>query len=255
MSGRIPFPDFVEEATFLVSEAAHRGAQLNILGATAIYVHCPKFRFLFESFGRKLSDIDFVSYSRFSARIEALLLDMGYAGRERFNAIHGKSRLIFDDSANKRYVDVFFDKLDMSHTVSFSGRLELEHPTITLADLLLEKMQIAQLNEKDIQDTIVLLREHDVDDDEKECVDGGYVAKQLAGDWGFWFTVTANLDKIGQSAKERQILSDEDKQDILGKLQTLRQQIDSEPKSMKWNMRARIGPKVKWYQDVDEARQ
>lgn len=196
-----------------------------------------------------------MSYSQFSGKIEALLLEMGYADRERFNAIHGKSRLIFDDPANKRYVDVFFDQLDMSHTVSFSGRLELEHPTITLTDLLLEKVQIEQLNEKDVKDTIVLLREHDIGDEEKECVNGAYVAKQLANDWGFWFTVATNLDKIGKSVKEHRVLSDEDKQDILGKLETLRQQIDSEPKSMKWAMRAKIGPKVKWYQDVDEARQ
>ena len=80
-------------------------------------------------------------------------------------------------------VDVFFDRLDMNHIIDFKNRLELDFPTISLADLLLEKMQIVQINEKDIKDTIILLREHPVEDPDKETINANYVASLLAEDW------------------------------------------------------------------------
>jgi len=39
-------------------------------------------------------------------------------------------------------VDVFFDKLLVAnHPIDFKGRLELDYPTITVTDMLLEKFR------------------------------------------------------------------------------------------------------------------
>jgi hypothetical protein len=254
MSVRVAIPKLIEEANQVVSEASQRNIMLRLLGAAAIYTHCPKSNYLYQRLDRPLSDIDFVSYSKFIDRIEPFFKEMGYVGRDRFNAIQGRTRMIFDDSANNRYVDVFFDELAMSHTVTFSGRLELDYPTITLADLFLAKMQIRNLNEKDIKDTIVMLREHEIGGEEKECVNGEYVAKQLAKDWGFWFDVSTNIQKTKQNIITNPNLSNDDKQDVLKKLEMLIQLIGSEPKTAKWKMRARVGNKRKWYRDVEEVR-
>lgn len=254
LSHRVPISNLVEEASHLISEAKERDITLRILGAAAIYTHCPRFNYLYERLDRRLSDIDFVSYSRFNYKIESFFKEMGYVGRNRFNTIYGRTRLIFDDTANSRYVDVFFDELHMSHTVGFSGRLELDYPTITLADLFLEKMQIANLNEKDIKDTIVMLREHDVGREERESVNVEYIAKQLADDWGYWFDVSRNIQKTKENIASNPKLSDEERQEVLRKLETLNRFIESEPKTVKWKMRARLGNKKKWYRDVEEAR-
>jgi hypothetical protein len=257
MPGRIPLPTAAEEAVFLVSEADRAGVLLRILGGTGVYVHCTNFRPLLKALGREPGDIDLVSYFKFNktGKVEALLQDMGYVGRDRFNALHGRTRLIFDDPSNNTHLEVFFDELKMCHTVKFAGRLELDRPTITLADLFLSKMQIAQLTEKDIKDVFVMFREHDVDNSDKECINEEYIAKELGVDWGFWFTVTTNLGKVRDSVGQYQTLPEEDKRDVLKKLDTLKQRIDAEPKKMKWTMRARIGANANWYQPVDEARQ
>jgi len=257
MPGRVPLPKAAEEAIFLVSEADRAGVLLRILGGTGVYVHCTKFRPLLQALGREPGDIDLVSYFKFNktGKIEALLQDAGYVGRDRFNALHGRTRLIFDDPANNTHLEVFFDELKMCHTVKFADRLELDQPTVTLADLFLSKMQIVQLNEKDTKDAIVMFREHDVGDTDNECINAEHVAKELAADWGFWYTVTTNLGKVRDSVGQYKTLSEEDREDVLKKMDALKQRIDSEPKKMKWTMRARIGAKTSWYQSVDEARQ
>ncbi len=254
MPNRTPNQDIIEEVLSLAQEAERRDLLIRLLGASAIHLHCPEFRHFYETFGRKISDIDFISYSRFNHRVEPFFKEMGYVGRDRFNAIHGNSRLIFDDESNGRYVDVFFNELQMSHTVSFEGRLELDQPTICLADLFLEKTQIAKINEKDIKDMIILLREHDVGEQNRETIDVRYIAKQLAHDWGYWFTAFTNIQRIRDAVKLHDQLPEKDKRIVLAKLDEIRRIVDSEPKSTKWKMRSKLGTKGKWYRDVEEAR-
>jgi hypothetical protein len=46
---------------------------------------------------------------------------------------------------------------------------------------------------------IVLLLEHGIGTDREcidgECIDAEYIATNLQNDWGFYYTVTTNLDK------------------------------------------------------------
>jgi hypothetical protein len=138
----------------------------------------------------------------------------------------------------------------MCHTLDFRGRLEFDSPTITLADFLLEKMQIVELNEKDKIDTIVLLREHEIGDSDNETINARYISKLLSKDWGFYYTTTTNLVKIKEYAGVH--MSEEDRRDVVAKAGQLVERIDNEPKTTGWKMRARVGPKKKWYRDVEE---
>jgi len=140
----------------------------------------------------------------------------------------------------------------MNHVIPFTNRLELEEYTIPLADMLLEKMQIVQINEKDVIDTIMLLREHPIGDSAPETIDGEYVTKVLANDWGFYYTVTSNLRKIQEFIEKYPQLGPDDRSDVSGKVDTLLKLIDGQEKTMSWKLRARIGTKRKWYSDVEE---
>jgi hypothetical protein len=75
-------------------------------------------------------------------------------------------------------------------------RLMLTILTIPLAELFLEKMQIFQINEKDIVDTMMLLAEHPIGESDDETISAPVIAKVLAGEWGFWRTVTGNMEKL-----------------------------------------------------------
>ncbi len=250
-----PVPDFLEEAKRIIAQADQIGVIVRLMGATAIKLHCPNFRHLYDTFDRKLTDLDFVAYSKDFKKVEDLFKRSSYVPRKLGYAIavaaHGE-RAIFDDSLNNRVVDVFFDRLKMCHTIEFKGRLELDYPTITLADILLEKMQIVTLNEKDIKDTVVLIREHSIGDVDKETVNARYIADSLCEDWGFFYTVTTNLEKIKECLSQFGSLSVEDSDDVANKIDKLLESIRSKPKTLRWKMRARIGTSKKWYDDVEE---
>ena len=150
------------------------------------------------------------------------------------------------------HVDVFYEKLDFCHVIHWDGRLEVDKPTIPLAEMLLEKMQIVQINEKDIIDTIMLLMEHPLGDDDHETINIKRIAELCAADWGLWRTTTMNLNKVMQLAHGYPQLKAEQKRKIESQVKSALSSIEAAPKSMAWRLRARVGDRVKWYKDVDE---
>jgi len=256
LNAQSPLPDFVGEARRIVAKAEKASITLRLMGATAVRLHCPKYTDLHRALGRELTDLDFMGYSKDLKKVRELFERLQYRQRRMGYAIavsaHGE-RLIFDDTVNQRALDVFFDQLRMCHTIRFKGRLEKDKPTIPLADIVLEKLQIVRLNEKDVKDCVVLLLEHDVGDSEDETVNARYIEKLLSDDWGFYYTVTTNLRKITELLGAYAELSQEDRNNISSKIERLLSGIESEPKSLKWKGRARIGTSKKWYEDVGEA--
>jgi len=142
--------------------------------------------------------------------------------------------------------------LEMCHIIDFKNRLEMDSPTISLSDLFLQKAQICKINEKDIKDMIILFREHEVGETEKEAVNLNYIAKLLSDDWGFWYTVTLNLEKVKGFLADYKNLTEEDKADVSAKIEKTLKAINDEPKTLKWKMRAKIGTKKRWYTEVEE---
>ena len=244
--------NLVDEALRIANKSKEEAITLRVMGATAVRIHCPKFTSLHENLGREISDIDFMAYGSQTDKIIDFLLRIGYTfDRRRLMIMRYFNRYIFDDS-EKRHLDVFFDKLEMCHTIDFNHRLEVDYPTISLADILLEKLQIVKINEKDIKDCIVLLREHEVGENDEETVNTKYISRLLAKDWGFYYTVTQNLEKVEAASKGYAALQDADMHNISVKIATMKDEIEHAPKSVGWKMRARVGNKQKWYREVEE---
>ena len=252
MSNQMSEARFLEEAERIMKEAEQRGIILRLLGSVAVKLHCPRFAHLYESANRALTDIDFMTYSRFNPKMRDLFKDLGYEANESVMRYFGKHRHIYWSEEKRLQVDVFFDLLSFCHDVDFRRRLELDNPTITLTDILLEKMQIVEINEKDLKDTAVLLREHDLGIDQPEEIDGDYIAKILAFDWGFYHTMTTNLNKVRLYLEQMGNFTERDKTVVSGRVHQLLGIIDHEPKSLKWKMRAMVGTKVRWYSEVEE---
>ena len=245
-------PDFLDEVHRIMDAAKTETVLLRLLGALAFRIHCPKFAYMQEMLGRTISDIDFASYRKESSRISKLFTELGYQSDPRVRALFGSRLIFYDTRDTSRHCDVFLDKLEFCHDVVFQDRLELDNPTIPLVELLLEKMQIVKLNEKDIIDTIMLLREHEVGGSDNDIINADYLARLTSRDWGLWKTLTINLEKVKGTAQTLDKLSDEDKKNVDSKIVALRTRIDNEPKTRGWKMRSQIGEKRKWYRDVDE---
>lgn len=242
-----------EEGPRIVREGAKRGLHLRLLGAIAFQFHCPKYNFLTTKLHRQLSDVDFAGYNSERAIIDKMMREFGYSDQPMVTALFGHQRMIWDNASNSLHVDIFFDKLEMNHTIPFTGRLEIEEMTIPLVDMLLEKMQIVHLNEKDIIDTIMLLREHTVGNGTApETLDARYLAKVLSNEWGFYYTVTTNLKKVEDRLKFYPELTEEDRVDVSGKTQNLLSILEKAPKTLAWKLRARVGLNTKWYKDVED---
>lgn len=249
--------DLSQEAVKIVEDANQHGVVIRILGAVAFRLHSPNFSWIHTKLNRKLSDLDFATYSKHTSNIVKLFEKFGYV-LEKSLATYETKRYIFYPKDKAYVVDVFFDELNMCHKIDFKGRLEVEYPTIPLAELLLEKLQIVNFTEKDAIDVIMLLREHKLGSSDKDCINWEYIAKLLANDWGFYYTVTTNLNKLRDFfigyVNKTNVLNDVDIEDLNGKIIQLLEKIDSEPKSMKWKMRAKIGTKKRWYQEVESKR-
>ncbi len=251
-SSESPFVKFTGEATRIVEEAEKRGITLRILGATAVRLHCRKFGTLLDVMERAPTDLDFMTYAKYRSVMRDFFVEMGYVPDDRIITLHGYRRHIYHGKEDKVTVDVFFDNLEFCHTIRFQGRLELDSPTITLADLLLAKMQIVRLNEKDVKDVIVMLKEHDVGDVDKETINADYIARTLSDDWGYYYTFTTNMNKVTAFLKEFPLLDEAGREEVLARTEKLVSVIESYPKTLKWKMRARVGTSRKWYNEVED---
>ncbi len=246
---------FENEVRRIVAAGNEAGLALRLLGSLAFQLHSPQFGGLQARLGRAYTDIDFASYGRQAKAIRDLLTTtLGYAeDREVFINTEG-GRAIFENPANGLHVDVFYDKLDFCHVIRWDGRLEVDSPTIPLAELLLEKMQIVRINEKDVIDTIMLLLEHPLGEGDRETINLPLVARLCAAEWGLWRTVTMNLSKVKQLTQNYSQLSAEEKARVAAQVDAALAGINAEPKSLAWKMRDKIGDRVKWYKEVDEVK-
>jgi hypothetical protein len=257
--GMIPTEVFLEEGKRIVDEATKRGIPLRLLGGVAIRIHCLERM----DFAKKLvrlgegqqeyTDLDFMSYSKFRKKMKDFFQELGYSRRPPTMSSAATQRQIYFHPKGWFYIDVFYDKLlAANHPLDFRGRLEIDMPTITPTDMLLEKVQIVFPDEKDVKDIMLLLRAHEVAlQEEKNKINAKFIATKLASDWGFWYTVTTNLKGLKQYVADDEKLSGDEKQDLTSKADALISAIETEPKSTGWKMRSLIGTKRKWYNPVE----
>jgi hypothetical protein len=242
---------FLSSASRIIEDARARHITLRLLGSLAYRRHCPNNVSLLDAMLRVLTDLDFASERRFAGPLQAMFADLGYQQDRDMAMATGGARQYYKHPRSGLGVDIFMDKLDFCHPISFDGRLEVDAETIPLAELLLEKMQIVELNVKDVKDTIVLLLEHPVGKGDEETVNVDHIARILASDWGFHHTVTTNLKKVAEHLSDYEQVDGRGREVVHSRIDALVKRLDSEPKSLGWKARARIGTRVRWYQQVE----
>ena len=236
---------------FMTRAAEHR-ATIRVIGSLAFRMRCPDYKHIEYESGRYLTDIDLITYSRDVAGVQDMFDDMGWKENMNILRLFGDKRRIFYHPELPLHSDVFLDKLRFCHEIDFRGRLELDSPTIPLVDLLLEKLQIVEINRKDLVDIVVLLSQYSVREapDARDCIDGVRVAALCSRDWGWWRTATMNMDKAGAFAGD--FLPDDRAKRVRERLDTLSSMIGTRPKSLRWKLRSIVGDRLRWYREVEE---
>lgn len=240
-------PTALAAADEVIATAISTGAEARLLGGIAIALRCPSARKP-APLARSYSDIDLIINRKGTQSLTRALKTLGYAPEERFNALHGHSRLIFDRD-DGIHVDVFVDTFVMCHRLPLADRLHLHDRTVSLADLLLTKLQVAALNAKDVTDSTALLLDHDLADDE-QGLHVGYMAGLLGRDWGWWRTASENLQTL--RAHVEAYLPDAAVPTVTSRIDRLITAIDQQPKGVRWRARAKVGDRMPWRDDPEE---
>lgn len=248
MTGQIN-QDIQEEALRIMKEGDAQGILLRLLGGLAVRMHAPSATH--RSLARSYPDLDFATPLRRSQTVAELLTVLGYEPNKTFNLLNGDRRLLFYDQGNGRQIDVFVGQFEMCHKLPITERLNLDPLTIPLAELLLTKLQIVEMNEKDIRDVCALLIDHPLGDNDSETINLSRVTLLCDADWGLWKTVTLSLKKA-KDVSSTMSLEPDVKSILDDRLDQLTRTIQKSPKPLKWKMRARIGEKVRWYDLPEE---
>lgn len=236
--------DINDETAELVEILNTTNIKFKLIGGMAFRILCRSSR---EGvLARKPVDIDLVIHRRDGPALSKILKQRGYHPRERFNAIYGAKRLIFNDLENKRRIDVFLDVFEMCHKFDFSPRIDLDGVALSASDLLLTKLQIVQMSNKDFTDILSVLSDADFVEGRTDAIDVEYIADLCSSDWGIYRTLTDNLGKV-MVALDRFELSPDQRNRIRDRIAVLLKEIDSSKKSAKWKIRSLIGTKARWY--------
>jgi hypothetical protein len=239
--------DIVAEGERLLGLASREDVPLRLLGGVAVRIKAPEVP---PALTREYKDLDLAVTKKRATAADKLLRDAGYEPHVSFNAMHARERGLYFDETHGRQVDLFIHAFRMCHEIPLGDRLEATDGTVPLAELLLTKLQIIEVNEKDIRDTVLLFHGHEIADHDG-ALNGARIAELCAADWGLWRTITANLERCRGHVGDYDLPAPE-RERVQQRLDELMERIDAEPKSRGWRLRAKVGERKRWYELPEE---
>jgi hypothetical protein len=243
-------PSIVTDALGLIAGAGQQGLEVRLIGGIAIYSRSsPRTR---AALGRDYGDIDLVSFAKGSRALRAFLEEAGFQPQTVFNATHGDRRLLYHRADDSYHIDVFLDEFAMSHTFDLRGRIAVEPTTLPAADLLMTKLQVAEVNAKDLSDAAMLLLDHEpAERDGDGTINVGHITQLTSADWGLYTTLTDNFAMLERALGTLE-LTDAERDLVRERATRIVSTVVDAPKSSRWRMRARVGRRVRWYETPEE---
>ena len=248
--------DPLAEALRVIELADSGGLEVRLMGGLAFHALCPTWTARVDRDGR---DMDLATRSGDRKGLSELLVGQGYLADRQYNALYGHKQLYFVDPAWRRPVDVLVDQLEMCHRFEFRDRLAICGPTLPPAELLLSKLQVVKINRKDVLDALALLAEYPLaaDDAAGAAISVGRITGLTSIDWGWWRTVTGNLERLATFVASELAPGDldfgrESRFEPGAQIGELAAAIEAAPKSTRWKLRARVGDRMTWYELPEE---
>jgi hypothetical protein len=243
-------PDILDEMNRLLDAASSNSILLRAIGGLAVRIRSGEPQMFFS---REYGDLDFVVADADRKKIEPFFIDAGYESNRRFNLLNGAKRQIYLDPNSERHVDVFVGQFEMCHKLPMNDRLQLDPVTVPLADLLLSKSQIVHLNHKDALDIAAILLYNETGQDDAGRINLDYIARLCGQDWGLYKTTSINLKRVEDVVGEKDLDLTEAERDVIRKrISEINKALEAMPKSLAWQMRDKVGTRVRWYEEVEE---
>lgn len=242
--------DLVQEMYRLVEAANAKKINLRAIGGLAVETHNKTRHPLFK---REFADLDFCIPLKQRREFEAFMPVMGYTPHRQFNVLNGDVRQIYFHDPTEMKVDIFVGHFEMCHKIPLEERLAADPVTIPLAELFLSKAQIIELNRKDAFDLTSVLLNNQTGEGDNETINLNVLAQLCSSDWGLYKTTSINLDKVEAMLNKDEIpLTSDEKTLVTGRINDIRRAFVEMPKPLAWQLRDRVGTRVKWYIEVEE---
>jgi len=243
-------PDILDEMNRLLEAARASSILMRAIGGLAVRVRSGDLQ---KFFTREYRDLDFVVTEGDRKKIEPFFQEMGYESNKRFNLLNGARRQIYLDPNSERHVDVFVGQFEMCHKLPMHDRLQLDPVTVPLADLFLSKAQIVHLNHKDALDLASILLYNETGNSDAGRINLDYIARLCGQDWGLYKTTSINLQRVEEVVGEKELNLTETERGIIRKrISEIKNALEAMPKSLAWQMRDKVGTRVRWYEEVEE---
>jgi hypothetical protein len=249
VSEQVPAAELIVEARRLHSRAEEAGITVRLLGGAAVALSAPAP--LPAVLERPYKDLDYVVRRADAASWRDLLDANGYRADIQFNALHGAQRLLHFDPVHERQLDTFVSRFAMCHALDLEDRLPAGSATLAPEDILLTKLQIFEINDKDLIDSVALLLSHPVSAGDAPGINRERLARVVGSDWGWHTTLSDNLAKVAGRLPAIG-LGSADTQTVTQRIAQVSEILAGAPKSLKWRARAKIGRRVPWYELPEE---
>ena len=247
-----PLDDVIAEADRVLEAARAAKVAIRLTGGLAIRRRHPSATR--PPLLRTYADIDLAAGSKGGHRaITALMVGLGYVPDQMFNSLHGNERLYYEAPGQGRHVDVFVDAVRMCHVINFKHRLSYLEDTLTVSDLLLTKLQIFQLNKKDLLDILAILHDQTLRPGAPDALDPAYLEEIWGNDWPIWRTSQGTLARTREAAPD--ILDAEGTERVLKNVEALQDILRNGRKTLRWKLRAQVGDRLRWYELPEEVSQ
>jgi hypothetical protein len=239
--------EILAEMNRLVGAAEEKHIQIRAIGGLAVQVHNKS---NYPLFIREFADLDFVVAKKQRREFESFMPEAGYSPDKQFNVLNGSERQIYSDNKTGMKVDIFVGDFEMCHKIPLEERLKFDPLTIPLAELFLSKAQIIELNRKDALDLTSILFNNETGGDDIEKINLKVIAQLCSQDWGLYKTTSINLGRIEEFV-DKELPADE-RNIVLNRVREIQKIFEEMPKPIAWQLRDRVGTRVKWYIEVEE---
>ncbi|NJC98383.1 MAG: nucleotidyltransferase family protein [Anaerolineae bacterium] len=246
--------ELVNEMHHLIDAANKSQIHLRAFGGLAILAQSQKDPRFFK---RDAPDLDFLIPKNERQKLEPFFHEMGYSPDRQFNLLNGMRRQIYySDRTHDLHVDILVGDFEMCHKLPLDNRLEVDPVTIPLAELLLSKAQVVQLNRKDALDIISLLFNHEVGEEKDGRIGLDRITQLCGQDWGLYKTTSINLGRVEELLAVKELnLTPEERGLVVDRIRRIQKAFADMPKSVAWQMRDKVGTRVRWYLEVEEVDQ
>ena len=233
----------------LVQTAESKNIQLRAIGGLAVRL---RYADDHPAFARDYPDLDFVVARKQRREFETFMVEAGYTPHKQFNLLNGAHRQIYYQNETELKTDIFVGDFEMCHKIPLEDRLTADPLTIPLAELLLSKAQVVEINKKDLLDLTSLLLFNETGKDDS-CINLDQIGRLCSADWGLYKTVSINLGRVADlTTQADSALGESERSVVLARSKEIIKTFETMPKPLAWQLRDRVGTRVRWYEEVEE---